>query len=86
MTIFIGLVPPFLSTLQWGLLDNDTTRKFNFPVSVTPTKTVVSIDAFYATSQLVELASTYVKWRCYQDKFDTPILTQISVRIIVISY
>lgn len=85
MTIFIGLVPPFLSTLQWGLLDNDTTRKFNFPVSVTPTKTVVSIDTFYATSQLIELASTYVKWRCYQDKFDTPISTQFSVRIIVVS-
>ena len=71
--------------VQWGLLDNDTTRKFNFPVSVTPTKTVVSIDTFYATSQLIELASTYVKWRCYQDKFDTPISTQFSVRIIVVS-
>lgn len=72
--------------VQWGLLDNDTTRKFNFPVSVTPTKTVVSIDTFYATSQLIELASTYVKWRCYQDKFDTPASAQFSVRIIIISH
>lgn len=73
-------------TRQWGLLDNDTTRKFNFPVSVTPTKTVVSIDAFYATAQILELDSTYVKWRCYQDAFDTPASAQFSVRIIIISY
>ena len=72
--------------IQWGLLDNDTTRKFNFPISINPTKTVVSVDAFYASTQLIELNSAYVSWRCYQDKFDMPISNQISVRIIVISF
>ena len=70
---------------QWGLLNDDTTRKFNFPVTINATKTVISIDTFYATSQLSEITSTYVTWRCYQNTLDTPTSTKLSVRIIAIS-
>ena len=31
MTIFIGLVPPFLSTLQWGMQEGDV----SLPISAT---------------------------------------------------
>ena len=71
--------------VQWGLLNDDTTRKFNFPVTINATKTVISIDTFYATSQLSEITSTYVTWRCYQNTLDTPTSTKLSVRIIAIS-
>ena len=38
MTIFIGLVPPFLSTLQWGLQGISTTsgiEQLTLPLSAT---------------------------------------------------
>ena len=78
--LFGGLI------VQWGLCNNDTTRKFNFPISIKPAQTVVSVNAFYAITQVVEINSTYVSWQCYQRTLDAPISSQISVRIIVISY
>ena len=70
---------------QWGLLNDDTTRKFNFPVTINATKTVVSIDTFYGTSQLSEITSTYVTWICYRNSLDAPTSAKLSVRIIAIS-
>lgn len=71
--------------VQWGLLNDDTTRKFNFPVTINATKTVVSIDTFYGTSQLSEITSTYVTWICYRNSLDAPTSAKLSVRIIAIS-
>lgn len=35
MTIFIGLVPPFLSTLQWGTWEeNDTAKEMNVQLNI----------------------------------------------------
>ena len=45
MTIFIGLVPPFLSTLQWGFAETNEygTAWVNFPISFAVTPVVLAI-------------------------------------------
>lgn len=71
--------------IQWGILDDDTTRKFNFPVSINASRSIVSVNAFYATTQITEQNNTYVTWQCYQGVLNAPTSKQISIRIIVIS-
>ena len=46
MTIFIGLVPPFLSTLQWGngTIPTALSAAINLPVSVTTIYSALAID------------------------------------------
>ena len=45
MTIFIGLVPPFLSTLQWGnQVADELSHTFNFNVAFTQCYRAYAVD------------------------------------------
>ena len=54
MTIFIGLVPPFLSTLQWGKLEGIPKGSWTaYPIHMSNTYAIVMTDINIANDPLV---------------------------------